>query len=207
MKRIMRLGALLALGVLTLAPVQAFGADATQEAVLQELRALKNRVSELEKDLAEAKQSANDARQAASEARKTSGQSLKMSQEVAKTKAKQPEGLLTEAGKRLKIYGAVELEGSWSDNKPDKGESSTESDLNLATAEVFFDATINDYTKGLVHLLWEQGGVGFHRGRRGLHPGGPDRGHAFLLPGRPHVSGHRHVRDLHGERSHHSKRL
>lgn len=155
MKNIIRFGGLLALGALMLAPTQALASEATQEAILQELRALKSRVTELENKLTEAHSSAKRAQQAAMEARKTSGRSLKMSQQVAKTKAKQPEGLLTEAGKRLKVYGAVELEGAYNHKKPKSGKSSTESNFSIATAEFFLDATINKYTKGLLHLLYE----------------------------------------------------
>ncbi|MFH2127323.1 MAG: LbtU family siderophore porin [Pseudomonadota bacterium] len=149
--------ALLALCLLLLGPPAALAADPTQEAILQELRALKQRVSDLEGKLAEAHESAQDAQKAAAEAYATSGRSLKMSQQVAKTKDKQPAGLLSEAGKRLKIYGAIELEGSYSNKKPKNGESVTDSDFTLATAEIFFEAAINKYTKGLLHLLYEQG--------------------------------------------------
>ena len=101
--------ALLVLCLLLLGPPLAQAADPTQEAILQELRALKQRVSELENKLSAAQKSAEDAQKAAAEAYATSGRSLKMSQQVAKTKDKQPAGLLSEAGKRLKIYGAIEL--------------------------------------------------------------------------------------------------
>ncbi|MBU1276313.1 MAG: LbtU family siderophore porin [Proteobacteria bacterium] len=149
--------ALLALCLLLLGPMQSFAADPTQEAILRELQALKMRVGELENKLQLAQKSAQDAQKAAAEAYATSGRSLKMSQEVAKTKSQQPEGLLTEAGKRLKVYGAIELEGSYSNRKPNNGKSVTDSDFTLSTAEIFFDATINKYTKGILHLLYEQG--------------------------------------------------
>jgi len=149
------IGILLALGMLLVAPAVSLAADATQEAILRKLEELQKRVTHLENKLAEAQNAAQSAQKAAAEAYATSGRSLKMSQEVAKTKAQQPAGLLTEAGKRLKIYGAVELEGSYNNYEPSQGEGSTESDFTIATAEVFFDATINKYTKGLVHLLYE----------------------------------------------------
>ena len=114
-------------------------------------------MSQLEKKLGETHQAAHEAKTAAAEARKTSGTSLKMPQQPAKTKDEQPGGLLTGAGKRLHVYGAVELEGSYTDIKPNQGESSTESAFNLATAEFFLEATTNKYTKGVLHLLWEEG--------------------------------------------------
>ncbi len=150
--------ACLALAMLMLAPGMSFAADADMQAVLDELKALRDRVNYLENKLSEYKDSADQASQAAMEARATSSKSLKMSQEVARTKGGQIEGLLTEAGKRLKIYGAVELEGSYSNYKPKSGDSVSDSNFTMATAEIFFDATINKYTKGLLHLLYEDEG-------------------------------------------------
>jgi hypothetical protein len=149
------LSLVLALGLMT--PGLALASDPATQELLDEIRALKARMASMEQKLNNAQQAANQAQQAAIEARKTSGRSLKMSQQVAKTKDRQPEGILTEAGKRLKIYGAVELEGSYKERKPKQGKSTTESGFSLATAEVFFDATINKYTKGLLHLLYEEG--------------------------------------------------
>lgn len=139
------------------APGFAQAASSETQALLEELKALKARVAQMEQKLENARQAADQAHKAAMDARKTSGHSLKLSQEAAKAKAKQPGGFLTEAGKRLKVYGAVELEASYAKNEPDGGQSTTESNLTLATAEVFFDATINKYTKGLLHLLYEEG--------------------------------------------------
>ncbi len=157
MKGAVAKAALLALCLLLLAPGSALAADPTMEAILQELQALKKRVADLESKLQEAQKSARDTQKAAAEAYFDSGRSLKMSEETAKTKEHQPQGLLSEAGKRLKVYGAIELEGSYSHLKPRSGKSVTDSKFNLSTAEIFFDATINKYTKGLLHLLYEQG--------------------------------------------------
>ena len=152
-KMIISLGLVLGL----MAPGLAQAADPTTQALLDEIKALKARMAAMEQKLNDAQQAAGQAQQAAVEARRTSANSLKMSQELAKTKARQPEGILTDAGKRLKIYGAVELEGSYSKLEPNNGKSTTESNFTLATAELFFDATINKYTKGLLHLLYEEG--------------------------------------------------
>lgn len=68
------------------------------------MKTFRARVAELGKALGEARSKAKKTQQTEVEARKTSSHSLKMmSQEVAKIRDKQPEGLLTEAGKRLKI--------------------------------------------------------------------------------------------------------
>lgn len=150
--------AALMLAVLLLLPGAGLAAsDAEVAELVKEMKALKARVAELEKKLESAQCAADEANKAATEARTTSANSLKMSQELAKTKDRQPEGLLTEAGKRIKVYGAVEVEASYQKKDPKNGQSSTESDLTLSTAEVFFDATINQYAKGLLHLLYEQG--------------------------------------------------
>lgn len=151
------------------APARA--ADPAMAEVLQELRALKARVAELEKKLKEAdqrackaeetatqaSQTAQNAADAAREARRTSASSLKVSQELSKTKGEQPAGLLSQAAKRVQVYGAVEVEGSWQRRSPKDGDSSSESNFALATAELFFEANINKYTKGLLHLLYEEG--------------------------------------------------
>ncbi|MCB2227907.1 MAG: LbtU family siderophore porin [Desulfarculaceae bacterium] len=163
MRSMVRMGALLALGALLLAPAPGLAAiDPTQEAILKKLEALQNRVTYLEDKLAEAQKSAKTAQDAAMEARKTSANSLKMSQQLSKTTDRQPQGLLTEAGKRLKVYGAVELEGSYQNYEPNNGQSRTESDFSVATAEIFFEATINKYVKGLLHLLYENEGDPFN---------------------------------------------
>lgn len=149
---------LLAVAVLMLAPGAALSAEADTQALLDEIRALKTRMAQLEDKLEKANASAQAANQAAMEAHKGSAHSLKVSQELAKTRDQQDkQGLLSEAGKRVNIYGAVELEGSYQKNKPKNGKSSNESRFTLATAEIFFDARINKYTKALLHLLYEEG--------------------------------------------------
>jgi hypothetical protein len=146
-----------AVAVLILAPGLAFSAEPDTQALLEEIKALKSRMVELEKKLEKANASADAASKAALEARQNSAHSLKVSQELAKAKEKPMGGLLSEAGKRVNIYGAVELEGSYQKNKPKDGKSNSESRFTLATAEIFFDATINKYTRALLHLLYEEG--------------------------------------------------
>jgi hypothetical protein len=147
----------------TNAAVSAAAEPGLQE-IMQELRALKARVGDLEKKLeaaeqraAKAEQAAASASAAASQARRTSANSLKISQEAAEAKQEQPAGLLSQAAKKIQVYGAVEVEASWQNYKPDSGESNSESGFTLATAELFVEAEINDYTKGLLHLLYEEG--------------------------------------------------
>jgi len=158
MVKIMKRVSFLAMAMLMLAPASAFSAEADSQALLKEIKALKSRMAQLEEKLEQANASAKAANQAAIEARKGSAHSLKVSQELAKAKESQPlGGILSEAGKRINIYGAVELEGSYQKNKPKDGKSSSESRFTLATAEIFFDANINKYTKALLHLLYEEG--------------------------------------------------
>jgi len=71
--------------------------------------------------------------------------------------AKQPSGMVSELGKRLAIHGQVQVEASYENRKRGSGRTSTNSDLKLATAEIFFEGNINKYTRGVLHFLWEEG--------------------------------------------------
>ena len=149
---------ILALALVVALPGSARAASDQQvQMLIQELKALKARVAELEKKLNQAQNEAHIAKQAASEARKTSSRSLKISQELSKTKESRPQGILSQAGKRLSFHGAVEVEANWERTEKKNGKDTTNSDITLATAELFVEATINRYTKGLLHFLWEQG--------------------------------------------------
>ena len=149
---------LLTMGLLLAVPSLAFSADTTNQELLNELRALKSRVSELEQKLDKAQDAAATAHEEAMKARETSSHSLKVSQELSRTKGKETEGILSEAGKRLKFYGAVEVEANWGRMKRSGGgEDSDESDITLATAELFVEAAINKYVTGVMHFLWEEG--------------------------------------------------
>ena len=66
---------------------------------------------------------------------------------------------MSEAGKRLKFYGAVEVEANWEPHEaaPAAGKTRSESDITLATAELFVEAAINKYVTGVMHFLWEEG--------------------------------------------------
>ncbi|WP_043814542.1 LbtU family siderophore porin [Desulfarculus baarsii] len=158
-KRVLAVMAALAL-CLTALPAAA-AEDRQDELVrqlLEEVKALKARVGELESKLAQTSQAAEQAGQQAQEAQATSAHSLKMSEQAQKAKGEQVAGgLLSDAGKRLKIYGAIEVEGQYANLKPKNGPSSSVSDFTLATAEVFIEADINKYVKGLVHMLYEEG--------------------------------------------------
>jgi hypothetical protein len=111
----------------------------------------------LEQKLDKAQTDASKAREAAMEARATSGRSLKASQELSRTREELPQGILSEAGKRLKFYGAVEVEASWERMSRNKKGDQNSSDINLATAELFVEAAINKYVTGVMHFLWEEG--------------------------------------------------
>ncbi|MBU1275673.1 MAG: LbtU family siderophore porin [Proteobacteria bacterium] len=148
---------LLFFGLFLAVPTLAFSASDASEALLNELRALKTRVTELEQRLEKAQVDATKAQEAAMEARATSGRSLKVSQELSRTRDELPKGLFSEAGKRLKLYGAVELEANW-DRRTREGRPGVESsDITLSTAELFVEAAINKYVTGVLHFLWEEG--------------------------------------------------
>ncbi|MCB2187140.1 MAG: LbtU family siderophore porin [Deltaproteobacteria bacterium] len=138
-------------------PGPAWALDPQVEALIKEVQALKTRVADLEKKLVDAQCASDEANKAAQEARQTSANSLKVSQELSKTVKAQPEGLLSEAAKRINVYGAVEVEASYQRYRPKTGQDTNTSDITLSTAEIFFEANINEWTRGLIHLLYEQG--------------------------------------------------
>lgn len=159
----------------------AAASDAEVKALLQEIKALKKRVGELEKKLGQACEvsesnqkkvlaaaaAAEEARKVAEEARQNAKQafdealvattrSVKASRDV-ETATKEPPSMVSELGKRLSIHGQVQVEASYERRKPKSGRTSNNSDLTLATAEIFFEGKINKYTRGVLHFLWEEG--------------------------------------------------
>jgi hypothetical protein len=155
--------------------------DAEVKALLQEVKALKKRVAELEKKLGqacevseanqkkvieaaaqalEARKLAQEARQNAKEAfdnaRTATTRSVKASRDVELATKEKP-SMVTELGKRLSIHGQVQVEANYERRRPKNGRSSDNSDISLATAEIFFEGTINKYTRGVLHFLWEEG--------------------------------------------------
>lgn len=148
---------ILAMGLLLAVPTLAFSADITNAELLNELKALKSRVVDLEQNLDKARTDAAMAREEAIKARATSGRSLKVSQQLSRTREETPSGILSDAGKRLKFYGAVELEANWERMSRNKKGDENSSDISLATAELFVEAAINKYVTGVMHFLWEEG--------------------------------------------------
>lgn len=153
----------LCLALIMAMPANATAAtDAQVEALLAEVRALRDQVTAMESKLTEAQACALRAEAASKKAnemaRKLHGRSLKLSRqfETVQTQSKTG-GFASDLGKRLSVYGAIELEGSFQRKKPKNGKEVTNSDLSVATAEIFFEATINKYTRGVLHFLWEQG--------------------------------------------------
>ncbi|MFH1058241.1 MAG: LbtU family siderophore porin [Pseudomonadota bacterium] len=134
--------------VLLLLPLPAGAADNDMDAVLQELKALKAKVMELEKRLAE-----TEAKPAPAMA-PASGDKASISAQEPGEAAK---GLISDLDKRLKIYGEVQAWGLYEgrDRKSEKRKT-TRSEFTLRKADLFVEAQINDYTKGLIHLIWEQ---------------------------------------------------
>lgn len=75
-----------------------------------------------------------------------------LEQEVEQLK-KQSNPIQTAVNKlNLEISGVLEAEASWNRNYADQENS----DLTLATAELDFDAQVNDLVKGHITLLWEE---------------------------------------------------
>lgn len=135
--------------------------DEAVQALLKEVKALRARVTDLEKRLGEAQACALRAEKKSLEAvemaREFQAHSVKLSRQMETLTPKEAPALMSQLGKRLSIYGNLELEGSWQRYKPKHGQDSTTSDLNLATAEIFFEASINKYVRGVLHFLWEEG--------------------------------------------------
>ncbi|MEW5912897.1 MAG: LbtU family siderophore porin [Thermodesulfobacteriota bacterium] len=158
-------------------PAAAGAADPMVAELLKEVKALKDRVAGLEKQLAshqslteEACRLAEKAQQEAEQAKREAAQvrqlmaetqpgSVKASRE-AETRAKPAEGMVSEAGKKLTVHGAVKLEGVYSRTRPSSGPSQSDSRFQVRTAEIFFTGQINPYVKGVLHFLYEEGDSG-----------------------------------------------
>jgi len=172
----------LALVALLVFPAPALAAtDAEVEALISEVKALRQRVADLEKKLegtcqvqeeqgqavAKADEKAEEARRVAKEAEKRARQayesageastrSIKASRDV-EVAVKDKPGLVSELGKNLTIYGQVQVEATHESREHPGGRTVSNSDLSLATAEIFFEGSINKYTRGVLHFLWEEG--------------------------------------------------
>ncbi|MFZ5799425.1 MAG: LbtU family siderophore porin [Thermodesulfobacteriota bacterium] len=87
-------------------------------------------------------------------AESSEGESLRQREEKLEATEKEPEGFTLAAGnKTLTISGLLEVEATYLD--PSGGPA--ESDLNVATAQLNFDAAVADRIKGRVALLHEEG--------------------------------------------------
>lgn len=162
-------------------PASLAASDEEVRVLMREIKALKKRVSELEKKLGEACEvgeagrkkaleaaaAAETARRMADEARQNAKQafeeakvattrSVKASRDV-EVVGKEPPGVVSELGKRLTIHGQVQVEASYEKRAPRSGPARNKSDLNLSTAEIFFEGKINEYARGVLHFLWEEG--------------------------------------------------
>lgn len=146
------------LALLVAAPLPAGAASDDMQAVLQEIRALKAKVAELEQRLAAAE--AKPAAPAPAPAAKapapdtTFDKASTAVQEAGET----AKGMLSDLDKRLKIYGEVQVWGLY-EGRERKAErrKDTLSEFRLRKTDLFLEAQINEYTKGLIHFLWEQG--------------------------------------------------
>lgn len=138
--------------ILTLALAgPAAAADADVAAIMAELKALKARMSQLESRLADAQSKAAKAQADAMAAAK---QTAKVSQQVQDSTGP---GWLSELSKRVSVSGAVEFEAFWERSRPRGASAETNSNLELAKAEIIFALNIHKYVKGVIHFLWEQG--------------------------------------------------
>ena len=127
-----------------LTPAGAQAASDDLEALRQELQSLREKVAGLEQKLEESK----SAPATAPGDRASVG---------AQEPREDQKGLVSDLEKRIKLYGEVQVwgQGSSRDHKADNRKTST-SEFNLRKAEIFMEAQINPWAKGLIHLLWEQ---------------------------------------------------
>lgn len=145
MLKMLKWAAPLVAAVCLLTPLSAQAAGDDLEALRQELKALREKVVSLEKKL--------------EESQKIQGalpDDKRASAELQEPRAEQP-GLISDLDKRVKLYGGVEVwgQGSSRDVKANNRKTSS-SEFKLRKAEVFMEAQINPWAKGLIHLLWEQ---------------------------------------------------
>jgi hypothetical protein len=151
MKTVMKKLVFLTMGLLLVAPSAALADEPTTQELLQEIKALQQRVLDLESRLQKTDGTAKKAHE-------TSTRSIKLSEQLAKAAEETGTGLVSAAEKRVNIYGAVEFEAAFERVSFDNGDDDeSSSDFGLATAELFIEADINDYTKGVIHFLWEDG--------------------------------------------------
>jgi hypothetical protein len=64
--------------------------------------------------------------------------------------AEQQEELLEKVKDHISIHGAIEVEAGWSEDF----EGASESDITLSTAEIGFEAKLNDWATGTLNLEW-----------------------------------------------------
>ncbi len=128
-----------------LTPLSAQAAGDDLDALRQELKALREKVADLEQKLDESKTAP-----APAPGDRASG--------AAQEPREEQKGLISDLEKKVKLYGEVQVwgQGSSRDHKADNRKTSN-SEFNLRKAEIFMEAQINPWAKGLIHLLWEQG--------------------------------------------------
>ena len=120
--------------------------DMSNEEIMKELKALKNRITELEKELAKRDQKIE----------KISNETVKreeMPGVIEKMKAEG--GPLEFLQEHIRLSGLLEFGGVLANTNMKKGEDKSESDLNLTTVELAVQAEVNEWVNAAMILKYE----------------------------------------------------
>ncbi len=152
MKRIIETVWILCVGLLIAAPV--FAEKMSNEELLQELKALKAKVTALEAQLKDSQAPSTDAEKAhtVQDAGGIPERVRKLEEKVAAAPS------LGKWGDNITVSGVVEVEAGFENMKfaAPGAEDEDSSDIALATVELGIDADITKHVKGHVLLLWEE---------------------------------------------------
>jgi hypothetical protein len=149
------LGALSFLLVLTLSvPIHA---EMSDEEVLKELKALQERVKQLEEILQQRTQESRQAQDVEFEKIRSENQRVTGHLKELGKEHQEFRTVLDEVMERVSINGILEVEANYTKlNKKGEGSDEESSDITLATAQLEFDAQIHEYVNAHLILLWEE---------------------------------------------------
>jgi len=120
--------------------------DMSKEEIMKELKALKNRITQLEKELVKRDQKIEKIKDETVKREEMPGLIEKMKAEG---------GPLEFLQEHIRLNGLLEFGGVLADTKMKKGESKSESDLNLTTVELVVQAEVNKWFNAAMILKYE----------------------------------------------------
>ena len=129
----------------------------SNQELLEELKALKQRVQELEEQL---KGKAPEGREGSADVqyKPIRRESEHVTNQMRDLEKKQGEmkGILDELAERVTVSGVLEIEAGYENTKYKVGDDEDSADLTLATAQLELEARIHEYVNAHVVLLWEE---------------------------------------------------